>query len=259
MNKLLLVLIFCLTGLPCVACAGTRALDRIVTAEMKASDFKEQKENCTTNNNRTICASILYRYEIDEQGRLYFAALTTYNTVDPGSSPPPSSPASTFICQLDSTLNCVLPEVSDQTLDLSAYAVSEQGVLVHGKINPWGDVQKAALFLPRIVQNIQSAVKTQLKMMNNLTCYIFDFDALVHEFKTYGHLIDDDSKRLLRPDACMSSFQEICGDSSSRRDQLNLAATNIADHESPKTLTINARDIDRFCNSIKTTKSAMLR
>src|SRR6185312_17270513 len=102
MNRLFKILLFFMLLLLSAshAFASTAAPDRIVTVD-KNADFGQQPEGCPVTSGHAICKRILYHYEIDEQGRLYFTRVTAYEERSTGAPVQPSTSESVFICQLD--------------------------------------------------------------------------------------------------------------------------------------------------------------
>jgi hypothetical protein len=236
-----------------------------MTINRMMSDPAKSSDDCSaqTPDGRTLCAHTLYHYEIDETGKLYFAKVTAYGEKD-SSILQPGATALIFICQLNSELACEIPELDNLPFDLSAYTISGGGVTVHSLANPWENSQKAVLFLNQIKANADTALKTgnrtQSQMMDDLVCYVFDFDALVDEYKDNGRLVDARSTDLLKPEACLVSFHKICRDPGSRADELDLAANaDTNDHNMFKKPRLNAKDINKFCRSIEESQAAMLR
>lgn len=262
MRKLLALMLFVLPFFPATATAGTTEPDKITTLNRMIDD-PTQPPDCAPAGGRDVCTHTLYHYELDEHGKLYFVKLTATgvkgeNTLQPGAA------SFSFICQLNALLLCEMPEMEHSPFDLSAYSIGEDGVKVHSALSPWENPQKAELFMAELKNQGDTALKagdrSQSRMMDDLVCYVFDFNTLALEYKRYGHLIEDRSIRKLQPEGCLTSFETICGDPGSRADEIALAADARAGGEDrQKKSPINAADISRFCKSLKGIQAAMLR
>lgn len=262
--RIFMALALLLSLFPVVAGANSRTLDKIITINRMTNDPAGPRHCSTADDGRTICTYTLYHYEIDEQGRLYFVKLTAHGEEN-SSLLQPGKAVSALICQLDAVLLCEMPEVDNKMpFDFGAYSVGNEGVTVHSLTDPWENPQKAALFLAQIKANAEAGLTaedhSQSRMMDDLVCYVFDFDDLTREYKIQGRLAEDHLADLLRPAGCLTSFQKICADPGSRADELRLAG-NARKHDvvTPKKFAINAVDIRNFCNSLKSAQSAMLR
>jgi hypothetical protein len=220
------------------AFAETTALDKIATT-VATTDLGAQKD-CGTEKNRTPCGLIYFHYEVDASGQLSFSVATS----------PVGEAIATPICQLDWRLTCAKPASANAALDLHAYAVNGQGVAVHGTVFPWADAQKTTMFLPVMVENVDMTARLQSRTMDGVSCYMFGFPALVNEFKLYGRLVSEEARRLALPDACLGTFQKICGDPGSRSDELILASDVTLDPAAQQASGANQQDIKNLCNAL---------
>src|ERR1700733_1355975 len=109
--------------------ANSHTSDKIMTINRMTGDAAHPQNHCAAADNRILCTYTLYHYEIDGHGRLYFARVTAYGEKN-STVLQSGAMASILICQLNAALTCEMPELDNLPFDLSAYAASENGVIV---------------------------------------------------------------------------------------------------------------------------------